>query len=220
MASYDSRQCRAKQLHLRKSCSKMRDMLRHYGPTKKQSNQISVVVGGSFQVIILYVLYLKITVNLNSLLSGWGWPSPPVLLHGPVGPVSASLGCIFTPVGGQNQPFTMFGFKSFRSHPSKLHFRPEVHVNLWLPVISFCFKNSISSGVSKLEMDKYTYMLCWLFPKRFKLTFPSIFDWSFYLRILGPYNVFCKCFVRLTNWQSGSLFSDAPRKRNNRGLEI
>ena len=46
MASYDSRQCRAKQLHLRKSCSKMRDMLRHYGPTKKQSNQISVVVGG------------------------------------------------------------------------------------------------------------------------------------------------------------------------------
>ena len=111
--------------------------------SKKQENRIMV---DSSSIII--------TVTFNSLLSGCGLPSPPVVLHGPVGRVPDSFGGIFTPVGGQNHPRTIAGFKSSRSHPSKLHFRPEVHVNLCLPVISFCFRKSISSGVSESKYRK------------------------------------------------------------------
>ena len=90
-----------------------------------------------------------ITVSLNSRLSGCGVPSPPVLLHGPSGLVPSALAGIFTPVADQNHPRMIAGFKSGRSHPSKLHFLPDVHVNLCFPVVSLCCKNVISSGVSE-----------------------------------------------------------------------
>ena len=95
--------------------------------------------------------FMKNTVNRNSLLSGCGLPSPPVVLHGPVGLVSASLYGILIPVGGQNQPLTIDGCRSVRLHPLKLHFRPEVQVNRCASSISFCFKNSVSSGVSVVQ---------------------------------------------------------------------
>ena len=95
--------------------------------------------------------FMKNTVNRSSLLSGCGLPSPPVVLHGPVGLVSASLYGILIPVGGQNHPFTIDGCRSVRLHPLKLHFRPEVQVNRCASSISFCFKNSVSSGVSVVQ---------------------------------------------------------------------
>jgi len=44
------------------------------------------------------------------------------------------VGPIFAPEPDQNQPFTLAGTKSGRSHPLKLHFRPDVQMYLIFPL--------------------------------------------------------------------------------------
>ena len=150
MVFCDSKQYRATQLHLHRNCSTLPDMLHHYVPVKYYT--FSVMKTWSIEILktTYSLLYLEkiFTVTLNSLLSGCGFPSPPVALHGPVGLVPSSFGKILTPVGGQNHPLIKDGFKSSRSHPSKLHFRPDVQVNRCCPWINLFFRSWISSGVS------------------------------------------------------------------------
>lgn len=68
-----------------------------------------------------------------SLLSGWGWPNPPVALQSPE--LRWVVGPILAPEPDQNQPFTLGGCRSGRLHPLKLHLRPDVQMYRTLPVI-------------------------------------------------------------------------------------
>ena len=146
MAFCDSKQYRATQLHLHRNCSTLPDMLHHFVPVKyctfRPMQNCSIETLNISKDILIPIIFRKIfTVTLNSLLSGCGFPSPPVALHGPVGLVPSSFGKILTPVGGQNHPLIKDGFKSSRSHPSKLHFRPDVQVNRCWPWINLFFRS-------------------------------------------------------------------------------
>merc|ERR1719483_1674273 len=69
-----------------------------------------------------------------------------VMLQAPV--TFPSLLPSLTSEPDQNHPFTIGGCRSARSHPGKLHFRPEVQKNRIAPSIIRCLRKSFSSLVS------------------------------------------------------------------------